>query len=60
MSLSELQRQNLIVKFSLENSNKSKSDIVEYFNTRNPLFMGSETEGGVLLDVKDQKRAEVH
>jgi hypothetical protein len=31
MSLSELQRGNLIVKFCLENLNKSKSETVEHF-----------------------------
>jgi transposase len=31
MSLSELQRRNLIVKFCLENPNKNKSETVEYF-----------------------------
>jgi hypothetical protein len=31
MSLSELQRRNLIVKFYLENPNKIKSETVEHF-----------------------------
>jgi hypothetical protein len=31
MSLSELQRRNLIVKFGLQNPNKSKSETVEHF-----------------------------
>jgi hypothetical protein len=31
MSLSEFQRQNLIVKFCLENPNKSKSETAEHF-----------------------------
>jgi hypothetical protein len=36
MSLSELQRRNKIVKFCLQNPNKSKNETAEYFKLLRP------------------------
>jgi hypothetical protein len=39
MLLSELQRRNLNVKFCLVNPNKSKSETLNYWDSRLPLFI---------------------